>query len=67
MKMTAFTEMKTGYFNQTQQTQKHNAAVWHYLWSFGSNAPVITNTTTEAASAKTSDARINTIMVAPKN
>ena len=62
MKMTAFTELKTGYFNQTQQTQKHNAAVWHYLWSFGSNAPVLTNTTTEAASAKTSDTRINTIM-----
>ena len=62
MKMTAFTEVKTGYFSQTQQTQKHNAAVWHYLWSFGSNAPVLTNTTTEAASAKTSDARINTIM-----
>ncbi|MCP5177295.1 MAG: hypothetical protein H6997_07005 [Moraxellaceae bacterium] len=62
MKMTAFTELKTSYFNQTQQTQKHNAAVWHYLWSFGSNPPVLTNTTTEAASAKTSDARITTIM-----
>jgi hypothetical protein len=66
MNMTAFTEMKTSYFSLTQQTQKHNAAVWHYLWSFGSNAPVITNTTTEAASAKTSDARINTIMSGTK-
>jgi pimeloyl-ACP methyl ester carboxylesterase len=62
MNMTAFTELKTSYFNQTQQTQKHNAAVWHYLWSFGSNPPVLTNTTTEAASAKTSDSRINTLM-----
>ncbi|MBK6757517.1 MAG: hypothetical protein IPG70_07815 [Moraxellaceae bacterium] len=67
MKMTAFTELKTSYFNQTQQTQKHNAAVWHYLWSFGSNVPVLTNTTTEAASAKTSDARINTLMNGTKN
>ncbi|MBK6758968.1 MAG: hypothetical protein IPG70_15830 [Moraxellaceae bacterium] len=66
MKMTAFTELKTSYFNQTQQTQKHNAAVWHYLWSFGSNVPVLTNTTTEAASAKTSDARINTLMGSTK-
>jgi hypothetical protein len=62
MKMTAFTEMKTSYFNLTQQTQKHNAAVWHYLWSFTYNAPVITNTTNQAASAKTSDARITTLM-----
>ena len=66
MKMTAFTELKTSYFNQTQQTQKHNAAVWHYLWSFGSNAPVLTNTTVQAASAKTSDARISTLMSGTK-
>ncbi len=62
MKMTAFTEMKTSYFNLTQQTEKHNAAVWHYLWSFTYNAPVITGTTNLAASAKTSDARIATLM-----
>lgn len=66
MKMTAFTELKTSYFNQTQQTEKHNAAVWHYLWSFGSNPPVLTNTTTEAASAKTSDVRITTLMNSTK-
>ena len=62
MKMTAFTEMKTSYFNQTQQTEKHNAAVWHYLWSYSYNPPVITGTTNQAASAKTSDARIGTLM-----
>jgi hypothetical protein len=62
MNMTAFSEVKTGYFNSTQQTQKHNAAVWHYLWSFASNPPLITGTSNQAASASTSDSRITTLM-----
>jgi len=66
MKMTAFTELKTSYFYQTQQVEKHNAASWHYLWSFASNPPVLTNTTTQAASAKTADSRINTLMSSTK-
>lgn len=62
MKMTAFTELKPLYFGTTQQAQKHNAAVWHYLWSFSFNPPVLTGTTTQAASARTSDARITQLM-----
>ncbi len=62
MKMTAFTELKTSYFGTGQQTEKHNAAVWHYLWSFSSNPPLITGTTRQAASAKTSDSRIAALM-----
>ena len=44
MKMTAFTELKPWYFNSTQITEKHNSAVWHYLWSFSFNPPLITGT-----------------------
>ncbi|MBS7691776.1 hypothetical protein I0E98_20590 [Pseudomonas lalucatii] len=62
MNMTAFSEVKTGYFNSTQQTQKHNAAVWHYLWSFASNPPPITGSSHQAASASTSDSRITSLM-----
>jgi hypothetical protein len=62
MKMTAFSELKPWYFNSVQQVEKHNAAVWHYLWSFSSNPPLITGTSNQAASAKTSDSRITTLM-----
>ena len=36
--------------------------MWHYLWSFSSNPPLISGTSNQAASAKTSDSRINTLM-----
>lgn len=62
MNMTAFTELKPWYFSATQQTEKHNAAVWHYLWSYSFSAPLITGTSNQAASAKTSDSRIATLM-----
>jgi hypothetical protein len=62
MNMTAFTELKPWYFSSTQLTEKHNAAVWHYLWSFSSNPPLIRGTSNQAASAKTSDSRITTLM-----
>lgn len=62
MNMTAFTELKPWYFGATQLTEKHNAAVWHYLWSFSSNPPLISGTSTQAASARTSDSRIAAIM-----
>lgn len=59
---TAFTELKTAYFSSTQQAQKHQAAVWHYFWSFSFAVPYITGTTTQAMSAKTPDARVKTLM-----
>jgi uncharacterized protein YjdB len=62
MNMTAFSELKPWYFNATQLTEKHNAAVWHYLWSFSYNPPLITGTSNQAASAKTSDSRITSLM-----
>lgn len=62
MKMTAFSELKPWYFNTAQITEKHNAAVWHYLWSFSFNPPLVTGTSNQAASAKTSDSRITTLM-----
>ncbi|WP_369959678.1 hypothetical protein [Pseudomonas benzenivorans] len=62
MNMTAFTELKPWYFNAVQQTEKHNAAVWHYLWSFAFNPPPISGSSNQAASAKTSDSRIASLM-----
>ena len=62
MNMTAFTELKPWYFSATQQTEKHNAAVWHYLWSFSFNPPLVKGSSDQAASAKTSDSRIATLM-----
>ena len=62
MNMTAFSELKPWYFGSTQLTEKHNAAVWHYLWSFSFNPPLITGTSNQSASAKTSDSRISALM-----
>ena len=62
MNMTAFSELKPWYFNSVQVAEKHNAAVWHYLWSFASNPPLITGTSNQAASASTPDSRITTLM-----
>ena len=62
MNMTAFSELKPWYFGSTQLTEKHNAAVWHYLWSFSFNPPLISGTSNQAASARTSDSRIGTLM-----
>ena len=66
MAMTAFTELKPWYFNSTQQVQKHNSAVWHYLWSYSFNPPLITGTSNQAASAKTPNSRISTLMSGTK-
>ncbi|MCJ8170857.1 hypothetical protein [Atopomonas sediminilitoris] len=62
MKMTAFTELKPWYFQAWQQTEKHNSAVWHYLWSHSYNEPAITGSTLKGASAATSDSRIKDLM-----
>ena len=66
MKMTAYTELKPLYFNTTQQTEKHNSAVWHYLWSFAYSTPLISGSSNQAASAATSDSRISTLMSGSK-
>ena len=62
MNMTAFTELKPWYFNSVQLTEKHNSAVWHYLWSFSFNPPAIRSSTAQGASARTADSRIKTLM-----
>ncbi|MCJ8170858.1 hypothetical protein [Atopomonas sediminilitoris] len=62
MKMTAYTELKPQYFGTTQQTEKHNAAMWHYLWSYSFNAPAITGSTLLGMSAKTTDTRTKDVM-----
>jgi hypothetical protein len=66
MKMTTFSELKPWPFNSVQHVEKHNAAVWHSLWYFSSNPSLITGTSNQAASAKTSDSRINTLMSGSK-
>lgn len=40
MRKTAFTEIRPWYFNAFQFAEKHNAAVWHYFWSFEFDAPI---------------------------
>lgn len=62
LNMTAFTELKPWYFQSWQQAEKHNAAVWHYLWSHSFNAPAISGSSLLGASAKTSDSRIKDLM-----
>ena len=62
MNMTAFTELKPWYFNSVQLTEKHNSAVWHYLWSFSFNPPAIRSSTAQGTSARTADSRIKTLM-----
>lgn len=66
MKMTAFTELKPWYFQAWQMSEKHKAAVWHYLWSFSFNPPAIRGSSEQGASASTSDSRIRALMDGPQ-
>lgn len=51
---TAYTELLPWYFNAIQIAEKHNAAVWHYFWSFNFSAPRIGWSNSRAMSASTS-------------
>ncbi|TCS38971.1 hypothetical protein [Reinekea marinisedimentorum] len=48
----AFSEQTTGYFDITEQTEKHIAAVWLYLWSIDYDSPDVTNNALSGISAK---------------
>ncbi len=47
----AFEEELTSYFNQTEQSAKHNAAVWLYLWSILYSTPTVSDNTLPGLSA----------------
>jgi len=53
--MTAFVEMGTGFFNVFQQTEKHVAAIWLYLWSLDSAAPPVNDYQQSGVSASSSN------------
>lgn len=48
---TAFCEQTTGYFDVTEQTEKHVAAIWLYLWSIDYSAPTVEDSTSLGVSA----------------
>lgn len=47
----AFTEIKTGFFNQFQISEKHSSAVWLYFWSIIYPTPTVTNSAMPGLSA----------------
>ena len=51
----AFAEEKTSFFNQTQQSQKHSAAIWLYLWSIAYSTPTVSDNTLAGLSAATTN------------
>ncbi|QMV12903.1 hypothetical protein [Vibrio spartinae] len=54
----AFVEQQTHFFNQTQQGEKHNAAIWLYLWSIIYPAPVVIDSSLPGISASASNAQV---------
>lgn len=56
--MTAFAEMRNGYFGLFAFRPKHLAAPWRYFWSFAYPPPPIAGTGDVAPSASTSNVRI---------
>ncbi len=62
MNKTAFVELKPWYFQFWQQTEKHNAARWHYFWSYAFDAPGVRSSSADGLSATTSDNRVKSLM-----
>ncbi|MBF9002281.1 MULTISPECIES: hypothetical protein [Vibrio] len=54
----AFEEEKTSYFDQTQQSQKHSAAIWLYLWSIEYATPTVSDNTLAGLSATTTNVEV---------
>jgi pimeloyl-ACP methyl ester carboxylesterase len=48
---TAFCEQDTSFFSITQQTEKHIAAIWLYLWSIDYTAPTVEDSSSLGVSA----------------
>lgn len=56
--LTAFVEMKNGYFGLFDFRKKHLAAPWRYFWSIAYAPPRVYGSLDKAPSASTSDERI---------
>ncbi|SHG04271.1 hypothetical protein [Vibrio gazogenes] len=54
----AFVEQQTRFFNQTQQGEKHNAAIWLYLWSIIYPMPVVIDNSLPGISASASNTQV---------
>jgi hypothetical protein len=54
----AFVEELTQYFSQLEQSQKHHAALWLYLWSIVYPTPPVTDSTMPGISAKSTNQEI---------
>lgn len=63
LRLTAFSLVLADYF--TKQGKKHNAAAWHYLWSYSMQPPLVDGTSEFAQSAKSTDDDIRRFMDAP--
>ncbi|MEX2962039.1 hypothetical protein [Microbulbifer sp. TYP-18] len=58
----AFVELKPWYFWAWQQTEKHIAAKWHYLWSHAFSPTDLKDSGEDGLSASTSDTRVRILM-----
>ncbi|MDW6002238.1 alpha/beta hydrolase family protein [Vibrio mangrovi] len=54
----AFVELLTQFFNQSQQSEKHGAAIWLYLWSIIYPTPVVTDSSMPGISAASTHAEV---------
>lgn len=63
----AFVEQLTSYFWSWQQTEKHVAAVWLYLWSIEYPTPYVANSSLSGVSAAASNTLVKQWMSASKH
>lgn len=54
----AFVEEKTTFFNQLEQSEKHDAAIWLYLWSIIYPTPTVSNSSMPGLSAASTNSDV---------
>ncbi|CAG8999911.1 MAG: hypothetical protein CENE_01894 [Candidatus Celerinatantimonas neptuna] len=54
----AFEEEKTKFFNQLEQSKKHDAAIWLYLWSINYSTPTVSNSSMPGLSAASTNSEV---------
>jgi uncharacterized protein YjdB len=65
--LTAFCEQTTSFFDVTEQTEKHVAAVWLYLWSIDYDAPEVIDSSDLGVSAAADNDLVRTWMEASRH
>ncbi len=66
LNQTAYAELLPWYFGPQKIAQKHEAAIWHYFWSFEFSEPNLFWSKKQGLSASTTNERVRSLMNSPK-